>query len=107
LRILISMEQQKWYWPALGAVPGALRRKYPTACIDLVASARQAELFAALPDVRQVAQTPPEDDYDIEISLGDTIAEHYKNEMLGDEAARARARALHYSRREAGLGERA
>lgn len=81
-QVLIRVEDEKWCWPALGAVPAALRRKYPTASIDLVASARQAELFAALPDVRQVTHTPPDPHYDIEITLGTRVTAHYDNQML-------------------------
>jgi len=61
-------------------VAAALRREYPTACIDLVASARRA------------AQTHPEHEYDIETILGSTITEQHKNKMLLDEAIRERAR---------------
>ena len=91
--VLIAISEGKWYWPALGAVPGALRRKYPRAAIDVVASTRQAQLFAALPEVRQVTQTRPEEEYDLEISLGDRVEQRYSNEMLADDAARARVRA--------------
>jgi len=83
LDVLIGISEEKWYWPALRAVPGALRRKYPRAAIDVVASARQAQLLAALPEVRQVTQTPPEEEYHLEISLGDRVEQRYCNEMLG------------------------
>ena len=79
LDVLIGISEGKWYWPALGAV----RRKYPRAAIDVVTSTRQAQLFAALPEVRQVAQTRPEEEYDLEISPGDRVEQRYSNEMLG------------------------